>query len=307
MVLVVAVGTACSPGGAAPPSASADATPEQGPTASASPSTPALDLTEPGAAQELVGRLMDAAGAEEALMVTVTATDASVVVVAGETPKAWAWRNGRIQQVPSDVAYVAQRTFDPGEFSFHDVGALFRLAESVSGSRQGQSLQIVDYSAGLVSMSVSTNPESRAVFFQPDGALLPTLDFTSGRGLEQGYADVVGPRGAASSMGFGSASGVYLDSPPDAGGSYQRRHRMARTPVIVTPRTATENLGVFNPARVDPSVVWSVLEDLHEQGSFTLDMPWNCVVEDRQRTGTPLMHFTVGEESFVTTLAGARR
>ncbi|MFT3877035.1 MAG: hypothetical protein QM708_11530 [Propioniciclava sp.] len=318
VALVAMVAAACSPAGSTPPaspdapasegSATATPVPSGGAaSASATPTPGQLDLTVPGTAEELVARLVEAAGGSDVLMVTVTATDASVVVVKNGAAQAWAWRGGRIQQIPSDVTYVAQRAFDPADFSFHDLGALFRLAESVSGSRQGQSLQIVDYSAGLVSMSVSTNPESRPVFFQPDGTLLPTLDFTSEWGLTEGYRDVVGPRVGASSMGFGSATGVYLDSVPDAGGSFQRRQRMARTPVIATPRTASETLRRFDPGRVQPAVVWSVLQELREDGAFTLDTPWTCVVEDRAGTGTPLMYFTVGERSFVTTLNGVRR
>lgn len=306
VALVVAVGTACSPLGSPSPPVVGPTADEPSPSPTATPDANTLDLTEPGAAEDLVGRLMEAAGAERVLMVTVTATDASIVVVRQGSPEAWAWRDGRIRQVPSDVTYVAQQMFSPAEFSFHDLGALFRLAEAVSGSGQDQSLQIVDYSAGLVSMSVSTNPESRAVFFEPDGALLPTLDFTSEWGLAEGYADVVGPRREASAMGFGSATGVYLDSRPDAGGTFQRRQRMARTPVIVTPRTASDTSRSFDPARVQPAVVWSVLQRQRAAGTFTLDRAWTCVVDDRDGTGAPLMRFTVGEESFVTTLAGVR-
>ncbi|MFP5416216.1 MAG: hypothetical protein ACLGHZ_04970, partial [Actinomycetes bacterium] len=194
--------------------------------------------------------------------------------------------------------------FDPGDFELGDVGALFRAAESVSGSRQGQTLQIVDYSAGLVSMSVSTNPESRAVFFNPDGTLLPTLDFTSLWGLRQGYAEVVGPRGAASALGFGSSVGVYLDSPREADGSYRRRLRTARTPTIVTPRSDAATLPAFDPARVRPEVVWAVLDGMLTAETFTLDQEWSCVAADREGTGTPRLYFTVGDRSVVTDLDG---
>lgn len=314
VALVAVVGTGCSSGpvGQASPDAAASASPVASPAVSVSPgpatasATPAtqLDLTAPGAAEALVAALLDAAGATRAVMVTVTGQDASVAVVKDGAAQTWAWREGRIQQVPSDITYVAQRTFDPGDFDFHDVGALFRAAQSVSGSRQGQSLQVVDYSGGLVSMSVSTNPESRAVFFNPDGTLLPTLDFTSLWGLEQGFGDAAGPRGTASAVGFGSALGVYLDSPRDAAGAHQRWHRTARTPVIVTPRNDSSPLPAFDPARVRPAAVWWVLAGLADDGEFTLDGVWSCVVDDRAATGSPRMYFTVADRSFVTDLDG---
>lgn len=316
LALVAAVGSGCAvvaqppaapaapgPGASAPPTRAA---PTASATADATATPAALDLTEPGVAEDLVEDLLASADATRAVMVTVTAREASVAVVKDGAAETWAWRDGRIQQVPTDITYVAQRSFYPSDFDFADIGALFRAAQAVSGSDQDQALQIVDYSAGLVSMSVSTNPESRTVFFNPDGTLLPTLDFTSAWGLQRGYDDVVGARGTASALGFGSATGVYLDGPQADDGTLQRRLRTARTPVIVTPRSETNRLEAFDPARVDPAVVWGVLQDLHEQGSFPLDTTWSCVVDDRAGTGRPRLHFTVGDVTFTTDLEGRR-
>ncbi len=310
LALVATVGTGCAvtppqpPAPPASPTAPAGPTAQPTPSASATAAAEALDLTRPGAASELVADLMAEADADEAIMVTVTASEASVTVLEDDQPRTWAWRDGRIQQVPSDITYVAQREFDPADFALGDVGALFRAARSVSGSNQGQSLQVVDYSAGLVSMSVSTVPESRPVFFKPDGTLLPTLDFTSAWGLEQGYADAVGDRRVATAIGFGSALGVHLDGLQSADGAYQRRQRTARTPVIVTPRSEATLRRPFDAALVDPAKVWGVLERLADQGHFSLADPWTCVVDDRDQTGVPRMHFTVADRSFTTTLDG---
>lgn len=299
LAVSVFAGTAgCTPASAPPsPTRSPSVTPSSTPADKAA-------MLKPEAAKQLVDQLLAAAGATNAIMVTVTPGDASVAVLRNGAAQTWAWRNGRIQQVRSDINYVAQREFDPRDFDFHDPAALFRAAEAVSGSARGQSLQIVDYSAGLVSMSVSTNPETRPVFFNPDGTLLPTLDFTSAWGLKRGYDDVVGPRGTTTGMGFGSALGVYLDSPQDAQGGYTRRQRTARTPVIVTNRTDPARLSAFDPARVKPSVVWGVLQQLHTDNAFALGTPWSCVVDDRASTGTPRLHFQVGDKSFVADLQG---
>ena len=42
----------------------------------------------------------------------------------------------------------------------------------------------------------------------------------------------------------------------------------------------------------------------NEAGRFTLDQPWSCVVEDREGTGIPQFHFTVGLRTFRTSPAG---
>lgn len=307
LAVVAVVGAGCSLPGATSPTPQ-PAPPSAGtPTPTASPTAEAalLDLTQPGAARALVDDLIAASGAVRVVMVTVTSTDASVAVLEAGQIQTWAWREGRIQQVPSDITYVAQRIFDPDQFAFDDVGALFRVAESVSGSRRGQSLQIVEYSGGLVSMSVATNPESRPVFFHPDGTLLPTLDFTSAWGLEQGYADAVGERSVATALGFGSQVGVYLDTPQRPDGGIDRRQRTARTPVLVSPRTEAGELNTFDPGLVHPAVVWGVLERLQDVGEFSLDTPWTCIVDDRETRGTPSMHFIVGDRSFVTDLSGS--
>lgn len=303
---LAAVGTGCAApaaSGGPIPSVAPKTTAAAEPTASATPAL-ARDLTAPGAAKALVADLMRAADALQAIMVTVTPSDAAVTVLREGQAQTWAWRDNRIQRVPSDITYVDQHMFDPDDYDFSDLGALFRAAESVSGSRRGQSLQIVDYSAGLVSMSVSTVPESRAVFFNPDGTLLPTLDFTSEWGLQHGYSDAVAGRRLASAMGFGSELGVQLDGLQAEDGSFQRRQRTARTPVIVTTRVDTTLLRPFDSALVDPAGVWRVLSDLHEQGAFGLDQPWSCIVDDRAATGVPTMHFTVGDRSFTTDLSG---
>lgn len=305
LVATVTAGCALAPPATAPVQpATATPTAAPPPTASATPAPAPLDLTLPGEAERLVDELMDAANALQAIMVTVTASDASVTVVRDGQAQTWAWRDERVQQVPSDITYVAQRMFDPDDFELGDVGALFRSAEAVSGSRRGQSLQIVDYSAGLVSMSVSTVPESRPVFFKPDGTLLPTLDFTSAWGLQQGYADAVGDRRVATAIGFGSAIGVHLDGLQGPDGTSQRRQRTARTPVIVTARTEGTVLRPFDASLVDPDAVWGVLERHKESGDFSLDRTWSCIVDDRAALGVPRMYFTIGDETFTTDLDG---
>lgn len=265
---------------------------------------PTLDLTAPGVAQQVVADLLAAAESRRAIMVTITPLEAHVAVVRDGVAETWAWRDEQIQQVTSDINYVAQVAFNPDDFNLSDVGALFRAAHSVSGTDANQELQIVEYSAGSVSMTVSTNPESRTVFFRPDGTLLPTLDFTSEWGLVDGYADAVGIRGVASALGFGSQVGVYLDAPAADPGTVVRRQRAARTPVIQTMRTEQAIPPTFDPALVQPEAVWSILERRQEAGSFTLDEQWSCLADDRADTGTPRIYCEIGDERLTADLSG---
>ena len=291
-----------SPTPVAAPGTTPTASAPRTPTASAPASV--LDLTEPGVARRIVDGILDAAGTERAIMLSVTATEATVAIVNDEgAAETWGYRNGVTGPVQSDVNYVSQASFAPDQFDLSDVGALFRAGLAVSGSDEGQTLTIVDYSAGLVAMTVTTVPESRTVFFLPDGALLPTLDFTTAAGLTEAYDLVVGGRYAATAVGFGS-DGVYVDTTTSPEGAVMRRQRSARTPVIVTTRAETSSLAAFNPATVKPAVVLAVVERAHAAGEFTYDEPWLCEADDRDQTGVARLHCRLGTTVVVTDLAG---
>lgn len=291
-----------------------DATPTPPPTPSVSPAapttvgtpTPALDLTRPGAARTALTRLLTAAGADRVLMVSLTRTDAAVTILRNGAAETWALRGGDPRRVESDTTYVSQATFDVAAFDLSDLGALFRTATAVAGSDQRQELQIVDYSAGLVMMTVSTNPESRTVFFNPDASLLPTLDFESAWGLRRGYADAVGVRGAVHAIGFGSPQGVYADVPGPQAGTVIRRQRTARVPVVVSTRSDANPSPLFDPAAVDAGVVWQVVEAQGRLGRWAPGQEWSCVADARDRAEPPRLRFQVGTERFVTDLAGHR-
>lgn len=296
--------SACTPAPVPTPPPVTMSTPTSTPTPS--PASPAVDLTRPGAARTAVDALLDAAGTRSALMVAVNATDARVTVLRNGAAQTWALRDGVPKQVQSDTTYVSQAVFDVGRYDLSDVGALFRVAAAVSGSQSRQELQIVDYSAGLVIMTVSTNPESRTVFFHPDGRLLPTLDFRSQAGLSQGFTDAVGTATKASAVGMGSELGVYVDVAGTTTGQVLRRQRSAKFPVVVSPRAEQNPPATFELGLVDVAVVWGVVARLQEQGAYTLDQPWSCVIDDRDALGTPRLHFTVAGSRFTTDLSGRR-
>lgn len=305
-VCCLATLVACTPQTPSTPATPTPSNPASAaPTASATPSA-APDLRVPGAARAALARLTAAAGTDAVLMVSVTRTDAAVTVLRQGVAETWALRGGAPRRVESDTTYVSQATFDLDAFDVDDLGALFRTAAAVSGSAEQQELQIVDYSAGLVMMTVSTNPESRTVFFRPDGTLLPTLDFESAWGLAQGYADAVGPRGAVYAVGFGSAAGVYADVPGPGTNTIIRRQRTARVPVVVSTRTDANPPPLFDPTSVDPAVVWQVMEAERNLGRWTPGQEWSCVVEVPERGAKPRLRFQVGGDRFATDLAGQR-
>lgn len=275
------------------------------PTASA---TPLLDLTLPGVGQRVIRELVAASGTTQVLIVDIRTHEASVSVLLGGTPHTWAYRDGAVKEVSSDLTYVDQVAFDPERFDLSDVGALFRTAAELAGSAEGQQLQIVDlqrvdHSPADVKMIVSTNPETRTVFFNADGTLVPTLDFHTEAGIAEGLADARGAHTSATTVAVGSTIGASIEF-PGPGGTTVRRHRSDRFPVTASPRGGGSILDLFDPRRVQPSIIWKVLQRYSAVGAFGPTTAWSVVVDLRGGVAEPRLHFTVGTATLVTDLAG---
>lgn len=273
------------------------------PTPSARPTVVSVDLTAPGQARAMVRRLIAKAGTPRLIQVEITKDWASITVVKDDRAETWAWRDDTIKQVDTDVAYVQQTVFSIDDFNINDVGGLLRAAAGISGSESSQELQIVDSSAGEVFMSVSTVPESRTVFFYPDGGLLPTLDFTTEGAIRQGLADVTGTRTTALAIGVQSNLGAWLDFPGSATTTI-RRLRTSTVPVTINERSQRPELPAFNVTRVRAAAIWRVLSEARTEGHLDADTRWQVTVDDRVGTGVPRMYFTIGTGSLVTDLDG---
>ena len=272
------------------------------PTPTASPT--ALDFTVPDAAVVMVNRLLAEAGSDKVLTVDITKDAVEVTVLdEEEQPVAWAYRNGEIGEVATDQQYVDQATFDVSRFNFSDVGALFRAAAGQSGSAQNQTLTIVDYSGGNVTMSVSTVPESRTVFFTPSGGLLPVLNFDTEGGIAQGIADTVGSRLSVYSITVDAGQGVWVDY-PGAPNTIVRRTRTSKVPVTTNVTARSVDLPLFPAARVSPAAIWKVVDAARSAGDLPDEAGWSVVIDDRRNLGTPRMYFSFGTRVVTTDLEG---
>lgn len=296
--LVLVVGGCTGP--SVPPTSATASSPST--SATASPSV-AVDFTKPGAGLAVIRKLIDAAGSSKTIMVQVSKTEATVTVVVGTQVEAWGYRDGSVKQVATDIQYVDQAIFDINDFNLSDVGALFRAAASVSGSDAQQSLQVVDYSGGDVLMAVSTNPESRTVFFRSDGTLVATLDFHTKSGITEGLTDAVGQKRQAFRVGVDSSLGAYIDY-VGPNNTTLRCLRPAKFPASTSGRSNAPDRPEFDPTIVSAAHIWQVLNALKEKGQFTSQTAWSVVVEDRDTSGTPRMYFTVAGRGFTTTLDG---
>jgi hypothetical protein len=253
----------------------------------------------------MVNSLLVDAGSQHALMVEIAPDSVQVSVLAADgKPVTWANRDGKSAEVPSDLAYVDQATFDVSDFNLSDVGGLFRAAASMSGSEENQSLTVVDYSGGEVMMSVSTLPESRTVFFNPDGSLLDLLNFDAPGGITQGIKEATAGRLTVYSVTVQSDQGVWADYRGDEEGTTERRTRTAKVPVTTNIRSETVDLPVFLVARIHPEAIWKVVDATRGTSDIAEDANWSVIIDDRERTGAPRMHFAIGSKTLVTDLNG---
>jgi hypothetical protein len=120
----------------------------------------------------MVETLMVEAGTTRVIHVEISTTEVQISVVRGRDVTSFAYRNGQISTIDSDIEYVGQAIFDPRGFNLETIDSLFAQAATWSGSSRGQRLQILDYSSGDLYMAVTTNPETLPVFFDADGELV---------------------------------------------------------------------------------------------------------------------------------------
>lgn len=276
------------------------------PSPSPTPTPASVDFTRPGAARRMVGELMAKAGGDKALMVEITEDTVQVTVPGTDAPVSWAYRNGQMAKVVSDLQDVGQAQFTVTDFNIGDVGALFRAAAGQSGSDQDQSLTIVgteNTPTGDVQMSVSTVPESRTIFFTASGALLEVLDFDTPGGLRRGIADAIGGRGLVYSVTVISDQGAWSEF-PGTNNTTLRRTRSAKIPAITTVRSAAGNPPLFPSSRVDAAAIWRVVERVRNSGDAAAGSAWSVTVDARDQTQGPRLYFTFGFTQVVADLAG---
>ncbi|HML50146.1 MAG TPA: hypothetical protein PKD84_01890 [Propionicimonas sp.] len=272
-------------------------------TASSSPSPEIPDFRKPGAAKAMVEQLLADAESQQALMVKVSQHNVEVSVLKDDKVVTWANRSGTVTQVASDLAYVDQATFDVDGYQFDNVGALFRAAAGQSGSEANQSLTIVDYSGGKVMMSVSTEPESRTVFFTSSGSLLEILDFNTEGGVVGGVATAIGGRTTIYSLSVISDQSVSVEF-PGANDTTIRRARAQKVPVTTTVRSGATNLPLYATSVVDPRAIWRVVQAQRGEGGISENSTWSVTIDNREKRLQPRMYFTFGFTVVVTDLAG---
>lgn len=277
-------------------------------TSSATPTpslvTPARNFLEPGEATAVIRELVTAAGTINAIKVELSATDAVMSVVSGDTATTWGWRNGTIGVIDSDTQFIGQAIFDPRDYDVSGLPEMFDTAATLAKSSTGQQLQIVEYADRAVYMTVTTNPESLTVFFRKDGSLVSQVDLTTLAGIQEAYNDVVGSKTSITSLGIlENKGGMYVDVA--VLDTIVRTVRQPRLPARTLTRHETTTLPPFDPALVSPTVIAASLMRICTDAGVTTPAPgWTLVISAKDDAPEPRMYFSVNGEQSVMTLAG---
>ena len=249
-----------------------------------------MDFTQPGVAAGMVDTLMESAGSTRVVNVELTRSEAHVSVVIGQDVLTYAYRDAQISQIDSDIAYVGQAMFDPRTFNLTNLGDLFTQAAAVSGSDQGQQLQIVDYNDGTIYMNVTTNPDTVPVFFTPAGVLIRPLDPTDVLDLTSELTEVTGP--SAVRVGVSSDGSVYADLPAGPA-QVLRVVRTSRFPVRTQLKSDSSDLVPFDSSAITPRMVGDILVRAATHLDKSLDDGFELVITrapgDREPTATVTM------------------
>jgi len=260
-----------------------------------------MDFTVPGVAADMVDQLMVTAGSTHVVNVELTRTEAHVSVVIGQDVATYAYRDAQISQIDSDIAYVGQAIFDPRTFALQDLAGLFTQAAVISGSDQGQQLQIVDYNDGTIYMNVTTNPDTVPVFFTPDGTLIRPLDPTNLADLTSEITEVVGP--PAVRAGVSSDGSVYVDLPAGPN-QVMRVVRTSRFPIRTQLKSDSSQPAPFDSSVVTPKMV----NDILVRASSHLDKPlsdgFDLVISRPSQDREPTATVTIGLKTTHLSLSG---
>jgi len=271
------------------------------PAAPPEPTPAPLDLLGPGAAINAVNQLTGLAHTKHAIKVTIDEFTATMTYVVGERAITLSWNNGQVAAADSDVHYVGQTGFDLSDFNLNNVGLMFAQAATLADSSTHQQLQINEYNAGRVMMTVTTSPESQTIFFRPDATLINWLVFATASGVREALQDVAGDGVEVVVLGLND-QGFYADV-RDTQSVIERRTRPAKLPSYTALRTASSDYQAFSPRIINPAVVAHLLSTV-PAAIGKADSRASLVIDRRDGLSQPLIRLSVGLTTRVFTLDG---
>ncbi len=269
--------------------------------------TPApISLLTPGVARQAVNELSDYSARYPVIKLDLTAEAARMTVLVDQRPVEYSWINGQISQTRTSMEYFGQASFNPADFAFDGLEEIFSIAASISGSDHAQELQMVEYNESQILMSVTTQPETRPVFFRPDGSLISTLNFAQVPDLTEGINDVCVEPSEVTEIAYSPKIGLWADYPHQNSTTVTRRTRPADLPVWTAPRKGTDTSHTFSCRLVQARVIAGLarfvdgVDPNADNPDFSFRIAYSADYEK------PVITYNANGETVVADLAGRR-
>jgi len=254
-----------------------------------------------GGAAPVIAELHNVAQGLPVLKVDITKDEARLTALTPDNQVvSYAWRDGSITKVDSDIQYLGQATFDPADYPLDNVARMFDVADLRGVRGTTQSLQIVEYRAGEVLMTVTSRPETSTVFFRQDGTAVAELGFTSVADITAGLEEVVGDATKVYQVGFTQARGYWADIPDSEDGVILNRSRTGGLPAFETRRSETSALATFSPSLLQPAALAKAVALFQASP----DEPCDVVIDMSQQRYAPVATITCGSTVHYTDMDG---
>lgn len=206
-------------------------------------------------ADRVVERLHDAAGNLPVLRINLTADQARLTaLLPDESVVSYQWLDDEITRVDSDIEYLGQTTFDPADYPLGSAERMFDIAD-LKGVRGDLLLQVVEYRAGQVTITITSRPETETVFFRADGTAVGELGVTSVADITAGLGEILGDATEAYAVGFDPTRGYWADLPDVEPGVVLSRMRVGGVPTFETRRSESPTSEIFDPSTIRPAAL----------------------------------------------------
>lgn len=286
-----------------------------GPSSSPSPSggvsasspgtslTPAYDLAQPGRARQVIDFLRRASGNRPVLRIEITAESANLTYLSEDREaETIGYANGSIAHLDATIKYIDQAQFDPDDFAFDDVAALFETAARISGSDQDQDLQINEYDHGNVLMTVTTTPESSTVFFRADGSVSNKLNLTRAADIAEALADTVQDSPQILSVTIKQDALTVRVRTGEA--TVEERTRRTSLPTIVSTIKNSDKDPSFDPSTINPEAIARLIAQTANQAGNASASDVTVWIGVNTDDTDPRMRFQAGSTEIVTDMNG---
>lgn len=192
------------------------------------------------------------------LKLNVSDTDATLIALGPENRVlSYRWYDGVVDSTITDFAFLGQKTFRPADFPLTQLPLMLDIADML-GVKGRVVYQVQQFRDLEVVQSVSSQPETKTVFFNEDATAVEQLGTTDPTDVERGLSTVIGTATHLLEVGFSAQRGYWAVY--DRGRETVLRQRMGGLPAYIVP-TQRPAGRAFLASQIDVQVITGLLPE----------------------------------------------